>query len=195
MCVYTCMHVCMCDCSIRNAQPFWLIMGKRKRFVIGTDCSGTDAPLYALRRTKPYLRKRMKIRHAWSCDKSHAARQFIMASLILLSRLWFWFRSDSDSDSRFDFQDAEVLILISRFRFWFQDSDSDFIMANHKPKEFFHDILNRKHSRLPKTHLYTAGFPCQSFSSLGKRLGTKDLQKIKKWKINITKNLAQKILA
>ena len=47
-------------------------------------------------------------------------------------------------------------------------------MANHKPKEFFHDILNRKHSRLPKTHLYTAGFPCQSFSSLGKRLGTKD---------------------
>ena len=91
-------------------------------FVIGTDCSGTDAPLYALRRTKPYLRKQIKIRHAWSCDVSHVAKQFIMAKILISIR--FRFRSDSDSDSDpiqilipdSIYSDVKILILISSWR-------------------------------------------------------------------------------
>jgi DNA (cytosine-5)-methyltransferase 1 len=47
--------------------------------------------------------------------------------------------------------------------------------ANYpKPAEVYNDIITRDHSVLPHVDLYVCGFPCQSFSSAGKRLGTAD---------------------
>lgn len=47
--------------------------------------------------------------------------------------------------------------------------------ANHpKPDNSFSDMLSRNNKLLPHVDLYVCGFPCQSFSLSGKRLGTKD---------------------
>jgi DNA (cytosine-5)-methyltransferase 1 len=47
--------------------------------------------------------------------------------------------------------------------------------ANHpKPEIFFDDMLSRNNKSLPHLDLYICGFPCQSFSLAGKRLGTSD---------------------
>jgi len=44
--------------------------------------------------------------------------------------------------------------------------------ANDKPPAFVYtDIMTRDHSKLPYVDLYVAGFPCQTFSMLGKREG------------------------
>lgn len=86
---------------------------------IGTDCSGIEAPLQALKQLKiPYKQK-------WSCDIDKHARK-----------------------------SAE---------------------ANYpKPDKIYHDMMDRNHRELPHVDLYVCGFPCQSFSLAGKRLGTSD---------------------
>ena len=47
--------------------------------------------------------------------------------------------------------------------------------ANYpKPKRIYNDIMDRNHKELPHVDIYVCGFPCQSFSMAGKRLGTAD---------------------
>ncbi len=41
----------------------------------------------------------------------------------------------------------------------------------HSPKVFYNDITKRNHKEVEQLDLYVAGFPCQSFSTAGKRLG------------------------
>lgn len=45
-------------------------------------------------------------------------------------------------------------------------------------KQIYHDICERDHHKAPKVHVYSAGFPCQSFSSagLGQGLGSSNGQ-------------------
>ena len=45
------------------------------------------------------------------------------------------------------------------------------IVANYNPLVLYDDILTRNHSLLPHVDMYIAGFPCQTFSLLGKREG------------------------
>ena len=45
------------------------------------------------------------------------------------------------------------------------------IQANYEPDRIYTDIMARNHKTLPHVDLYVAGFPCQSFSMLGKREG------------------------
>ena len=48
------------------------------------------------------------------------------------------------------------------------------ILANYHPEIFYTDITTRDHSQLPDVDLYVCGFPCQSFSLMGKKRGTRD---------------------
>jgi DNA (cytosine-5)-methyltransferase 1 len=41
----------------------------------------------------------------------------------------------------------------------------------HKPQTFYNDITARNHKEVEQLDLYVAGFPCQSFSTAGKRKG------------------------
>jgi len=95
------------------------IMKKIKNPIrIGTDCSGIDAPIQAL--------KMLGIPYA------------------------YMFASDIDKHAKTS------------------------IMCNDAPKEFYDDILTRDHSQLSKIDFYVAGFPCQAFSTPGKRDGFED---------------------
>jgi len=85
---------------------------------IGTDCSGIEAPIEALRQLK------IKHKHVFSSEIDKYAIQSIK--------------------------------------------------ANYKPKIIFGDITKRNIEDVPDIDLYVCGFPCQSFSSAGKRLGTED---------------------
>ena len=46
----------------------------------------------------------------------------------------------------------------------------------HKPKIFFDDITKRNHGSVEQLDMYFAGFPCQTFSSAGKRKGFDDVR-------------------
>jgi DNA (cytosine-5)-methyltransferase 1 len=87
--------------------------------LIGTDCSGIDAPIEAL------TQMGISFKQLWYCDTN-----------------------------KFSLQTTE---------------------ANHpKPELIFKDITLRDNSKLPYVDLYVCGFPCQSFSMMGKRQGTQD---------------------
>ena len=91
---------------------------------IGTDCSGTDAPIYGIQQSKLHRRRRIKVAHRWSCDVSRASQKFIM--------------------------------------------------LNHRPERLYTDMVRRKHQQLPRVDSYVCGFPCQNWSTLGKRRGWSD---------------------
>ena len=44
---------------------------------IASDCSGTDAPVFALRKSKYIIKHGVAIKHKWASDISPAARTFI----------------------------------------------------------------------------------------------------------------------
>ena len=48
------------------------------------------------------------------------------------------------------------------------------IRANYSPKLIYEDITQPRN--LPELDLYVAGFPCQTFSTLGNRKGTDDIR-------------------
>ena len=48
------------------------------------------------------------------------------------------------------------------------------IRANYNPKIIYEDITTRDHKKLPDIDLYVCGFPCQPFSLVGNKLGSKD---------------------
>lgn len=85
---------------------------------IGTDCSGIEAPIQALKQLG------IPFQHKWSCEIDKFARQSIL--------------------------------------------------ANYQPEILYEDITKRDHSQLPDVDIYVCGFPCQSFSLMGKKLGTND---------------------
>jgi DNA (cytosine-5)-methyltransferase 1 len=85
---------------------------------IGTDCSGIEAPIEALRQLG------VPFQHKWSCEIDKFARQSIL--------------------------------------------------ANYEPEILYDDITQRNHSQLPDVDIYVCGFPCQSFSLMGKKKGTND---------------------
>jgi DNA (cytosine-5)-methyltransferase 1 len=50
------------------------------------------------------------------------------------------------------------------------------IQGNYHPQTLYTDIFKRNHKKLPNIDFYVAGFPCQTFSTLGKREGFFDEQ-------------------
>ena len=44
----------------------------------------------------------------------------------------------------------------------------------NSPDLFYDDITTRDYKEVPQLDLYVAGFPCQSFSSMGEQKGLKD---------------------
>jgi len=104
--------------QLYDKDMYTVITSIKKPFKVGTDCSGIDAPINALRVMNiPYQ---------------------------------YEFASDIDLNAK------------------------ESIMCNDSPKQFFDDITTRDHRKLPKIDMYFAGFPCQSFSTLGKREGFSD---------------------
>ncbi|HEV2917457.1 MAG TPA: DNA (cytosine-5-)-methyltransferase [Candidatus Babeliales bacterium] len=82
---------------------------------IGTDCSGLDTPIYAMKSLS------LPIKHIFSCDN-----------------------------------DLHV---------------KETINCNFKPQIFYNDIFSRNYDDIPPIDWYVAGFPCQTFSSMGDRKG------------------------
>jgi len=72
---------------------------------------------------------------------------------------------------------ALELLNISYIHEWSCDIDKyakSSIMSNFRPKYFYDSIFRKNHSKLPNIDIYVCGFPCQSFSTLGKRQGFND---------------------
>jgi DNA (cytosine-5)-methyltransferase 1 len=86
---------------------------------IGTDCSGIEAPIEALRQL------RISYKHIWSCEIDKYARQSAYANYEI-------------------------------------------------PEYTYNDITLRNHRELPNVDIYVCGFPCQTFSLLGKKMGMND---------------------
>jgi len=86
--------------------------------LIGTDCSGIEAPIEALKQLG------IQFEHKWACEIDKFARKSIF--------------------------------------------------ANCQPEIMYKDITKRDNSQLPDIDIYVCGFPCQSFSLMGKKLGTSD---------------------
>lgn len=60
---------------------------------------------------------------------------------------------------------------------WSCDYDKyvkEMILENYNPELFFDDVFKRNVKNLPNIDLYICGFPCQSYSSIGKMQGSKD---------------------
>jgi len=85
---------------------------------IGTDCSGIEAPIIALKKLK------IPFHHIFSCDNDKHVRQAIK--------------------------------------------------KNYNPDTIYEDIITRDHSAVQPVDLYFCGFPCQSFSTAGKKAGFHD---------------------
>ena len=85
---------------------------------IGTDCSGIESILYALKKLK------IKYKHIFSCDNNKYAKESIL--------------------------------------------------ANFKPITFYDNMLTRNIKKVPYVDLYVCGFPCQPFSTAGKKMGFND---------------------
>jgi len=90
----------------------------KKMLKVGTDCSGIEAPLFALDALKK------KYNHIFSCEINKHSKESII--------------------------------------------------ANKKPKIFYNDLLKRDNSKTPYVDFYICGFPCQTFSTQGLRLGFND---------------------
>jgi len=91
-----------------------------KTLKVGTDCSGIEAPIQALRLLN------IPHKHIFSCDN-----------------------------------DPNVIKSIK---------------ANYKCKILYESIFDRDHRTVPQIDAYIAGFPCQTFSTLGKRQGFDDIR-------------------
>ena len=50
------------------------------------------------------------------------------------------------------------------------------IKANHNPKQIYSDVHDRDLAQVPEVDVYVAGFPCQPFSTMGRRAGMNDQQ-------------------
>ena len=51
------------------------------------------------------------------------------------------------------------------------------IMQTYKPNTYYDNILNRNNEKLQNIDIYVCGFPCQSFSTEGKREGFRSKNK------------------
>lgn len=90
----------------------------------------------------------------------------IEAPIMALTLLQQQHRLSSSSRGVFDFQQMFSCEI---------DADCQkTIHCNYPDCKMYSDITQRNHSKLPKLDLYVAGFPCVSFSMLGKREGTAD---------------------
>ena len=96
------------------------IKNKNKTLKVGTDCSGIEAPIMALKLMN------IPFEHIFSCEN-----------------------------------DPHVI---------------KSIYANYSPQILYNDIFTRDHNELPYVDLYVSGFPCQSFSKLGKMKGMEDVR-------------------
>lgn len=90
-------------------------LSKLNNIRVGTDCSGIEAPIIALK----YLN--LDFIHEFSCDNDSFVKKTIL--------------------------------------------------YNFSPNKYYDDILTRNNNSLPDIDLYICGFPCQSFSTGGKREG------------------------
>ena len=85
---------------------------------VGTDCSGIDAPVVALRGMG------VDVTHVFACECDKHAKHVLL--------------------------------------------------ANHTPSTFYDNITTRDHTSTPSVDFYAAGFPCQTFSTMGRRAGRED---------------------
>ena len=63
--------------SIRLKRGNAYRMVRQLKVRLGTDCSGTDSPVYGIKQTQLYKKGLVSVSHEWSCDISTAAQEFI----------------------------------------------------------------------------------------------------------------------